>query len=198
MTIKPHNGPLSGRKVMQRALLQRLPQAPQFGTPTGGGMQTGSPIPVYLLAPHRLVDSKPLDWAELTSWRYPVVGAAEASMAEIREGRNGVCDFAGLSRGLLSKRVFDAADLAERSLAAHPTVYEPRLLEVPALRFVALWLFSGEDQLFIPLLEGTPPGSAPLIMVDDVIVLLRARAGAPQPNAAKIQPSAFGISSPTN
>ena len=177
MPINPNAGPTNGRTVMQEALSARVSQTRTTGSPLGGAPQTGSPLPVYDLPIGRMQDARPLDEAMLTSWRYPVIGGLYPALVDIRESANdGLASFGGLSHGPMAARLIQASLLAEQTLGANPERYEPRLLDVPALQFSALWLHGDESEHFISLMDGHPPGTAPLKMVDDIASELRVRA----------------------
>jgi hypothetical protein len=178
MAIKAHKGPPAGLAIVQRALAMREHQATTFSTPLGGSPQTGSPVPLYYLSLQQLNDERPLAAARIVSWQYPVVGGLHPGLAEYRE------DFGdgGMSQGPLPSRFVQASMLAEQELSDNAEEFEPRLLDVPALQFAALWLHSATDKdFFISLLDGSPAGAAPLKVVRDVVPLLRARAASRAP-----------------
>jgi hypothetical protein len=76
----------------------------------------------------------------------------------------------------LAERFLQASAYADEQLGDQAEEYEPRLLDVPALWFAALWLEGSTSRYFIPLLDGRPPGTAPLKMVQDILPILKARA----------------------
>ena len=199
MPIKSHVGPAGGTTTLQRALSARRPHAAV--TPLGGPPQAGAPIPVYHLGVADLANDAPLHRAAHTGWRYPVIGALEPGLADVREALPGQgATFGGLQQGLIARRLLQASLLAETALAGAADNYEPRLLEMPALRFSALWLHAGADNRFVPLLEGRPPGTAPLALLGDVITDLRVRAAA-RPRRHPASPGAAlpaGGRTPTN
>lgn len=176
MPINSNAGPINGRTVMQEALSDRMTQTRTTGSPLGGFPQTGAPLPVYDLPLLQIQDAHPLDAATLTSWRYPVIGGLHPGLADIRESKSGgLASFGGLSHGPMAARLIQASLLAEQTIGAKPEHYEPRLLDVPALQFSALWLHGDESEYFISLMDGHPPGSAPLKVVDEITSELRAR-----------------------
>jgi hypothetical protein len=197
MAIKSNRGPLNGFQVMQRELVARMPQAKIFSSPLGGAPQAGSPVPVYHLPLDRLHDPDPIAAATLTGWRYPVAGAADVGLADIRENPlDGSTRFGGLSFGLLVERFIEASAMAEKMLAAASEEFEPRILDVPALRFAALWLRGPDTEHFVSLLEGRPPGTAPLTLVSSIIGELQARASV---QAKRMLPTGGGApGTPTN
>lgn len=176
MTIKSHAGPIDGRAVMQQALATRVPQAEMFSTPLGGAPQTGSPVPFYHLSLDALTEPNPLEFATMTGWQYPVVGGIDPGLADIRDVPDGPSSFAGLSHGLLAQRFIQASLLAEQALAAQAEEYQPRLLDIPALQFAALWLYGTTTSYFVSLLDGRPAGTAPLKLVTEIMSDLKARA----------------------
>jgi hypothetical protein len=181
MAIKSNAGPTGGRDVVQQALSLRSRHPRTFSAPLGGGAAvpaTGSPVPIYDLTVVQLGQPDPLASAALARWCYPVVEGQHMALVDLRVDDGGrPVEFGGLSRGLLADRFAEAASMAEKLLSAHPADLEPRLLDVPALRFVALWLHGRDEDHFVSLLEGRPPGSQPLALVDDVVAGLRARVG---------------------
>ena len=193
MTIKRLDGPPDGQKVMMRELGKRIPAAARFATPLGGAPQAGSPVPFYHLGLEDLTKQSPLSKATVTGWRFPIVGGIHPGLAIIAGMADGSSStFEGLSHGLIAARFIQAALLANEKLGSDVAEYEPRLLDVPALQFAALWLH-GQKNWFIPLLEGRPLGTAPLAMVSSILPDLRARA------AKRVAPDApVGAGTPTN
>ena len=165
MPIKSHRGPSDGVAVMASALAARSPIKATGYSPLGGAPQVAGPIPFYHLALDKLPSDSAIEQSVQTGWRYPVVGSIKAGLVDIRggEGQAGAT-FGGLSHGIAAERFLEAAQLADKQLAGGVDEYEPRLLDVPALGFLALWLVGPGKSWFIPLLEGKPPGSAPLQM----------------------------------
>jgi len=192
MVIKSNRGPINGYAVMREALATRMPRGGARSASRGvesasldivrpslaGAPQTGAPVPVYHLSLEQLSAEDPLQLATISSWLYPVVGGIRAGLARVREAvPGGAARFSGLSHGIVAQRFMQAALLAEQSLAADAEDFEPRLLDVPALPFVALWLHgNAATEYFIPLLEGRTPGTAPLGLVKEIVPYLRYRA----------------------
>lgn len=171
MAIRAQAGPAGGRDIISAALSRRTHRA-AYLTPLGGAPQAGSPLPVYCLGLADAASAAPLARAIAVGWRYPIVGGANAGLANLEPAEDGYA-FAGVSHGAFAARLVQAAYLAEEALGTTDAAYEPRLLEVPALGLAALWL-NGPDDRFIPLMEGQPPGTAPLRMIDDMEPVLKA------------------------
>jgi hypothetical protein len=177
MAIKSNTGPVNGRAVMQQALASRMRQTTRSITPLGGAPQTGSPVPVHHLPLTRLNDENALAATSVTSWLYPVIGGARPGLADVREIKGAQSPvFGGLSEGTLATRFMEACMLAEQALAGVEEELMPRLLDVPALQFAALWLHGSTSDYFISLLDGNPAGTAPLTIANDALPILRARA----------------------
>ncbi len=119
--------------------------------PTEVGIST--PHPVYNLGLRDVVDDHPPSEDSDTGWRYlvdvgagPVAAAEIATTAESTEPR-----FASLNQGPFVVATVEALPLAEAG--GGPGQYSMRLLRIPALYVLALWLHAedqGED-VFIPL-----------------------------------------------
>ncbi len=195
MAIKPNAGPVGGLGVVQQALSLRARHPRTFSTPLGGAAipATGSPVPIYDLTPAQLMQPDPLALARLARWCYPVADGLRMALVDLHASPGGgPVEFGGLSRGLLADRFVQAASMAEKLLATHAADLEPRLLDVPGLRFVALWLHGQDEDHFVSLLGGRPPGSQALALVDDVVAGLRAQVAAQAPTSGL----AHGPSSP--
>lgn len=196
MTINRANGPAGGRDVVNRALAVRMGSLRAAASPMGGSVGFGSPVPVYHIGLDSVTNqADPLTAARQTSWRFPVIGAGAGSPAGLVTVRETATDpsFEGLSHGVLAQNFLRAASLAEQTFGSSPDVFDPRLLEVPALQYAALWLVGGGTNHFIPLLDGNPPGSAPLSVINDILPALKARVG------YRANAPAHGLtSSPTN
>ena len=200
MAIKSHTGPADGRAVMEAALSTRTPNRMRFTTPLGGAPQSASPVPFFHLSIDQLAGVDPLGTATMTGWRYPIVGGIKPGLADVRgpTGGGAGSQFGGLSHGLMAQRFLEAAILAEQQLGDSAEVYQPRLLDVPALQYAALWLESPTGRRFVPLLEGRPAGTAPLKLVDDIVTDLRSRASARAQQTATPAPGTPAPTTPEN
>jgi hypothetical protein len=105
--------------------------------------------------------------AKQTGWRYLLVQndevVAEAELAGARSGAKGAkgtthkgLEFAGLTHGPFTGATVDGLHAAERLPQIAKADYELRLLKVPAVYLVALWLHGGAGDILIPM--GNPPG----------------------------------------
>ncbi len=122
------------------------------------------PHPVYFVPLDALADGKLLAAAKQTSWRYLLVqdnaAIAEAELSVGRRGAKGAAgrplEFAGLTHGPFAAATVDALGAAERLPQVASSDYELRLLRIPAVYLVALWLHGATDDILIPM--GDPPG----------------------------------------
>ncbi|HTS23306.1 MAG TPA: hypothetical protein VMN79_16035 [Casimicrobiaceae bacterium] len=122
------------------------------------------PHPVYFVPLDALAEGKLLAAAKQTSWRYLIVQDNDAvAEAELTVGRRGAKSaaarplaFAGLTHGPFAAATVDALHAAERLPQVARDDYELRLLRIPAVYFVALWLHGAKEDLLIPM--GNPPG----------------------------------------
>ena len=117
------------------------------------------PHEVYHLGLNAVETDRGVDAAEPVAWRYvsSEAGKPGSTAADVQHGAGGAT-FAGLTQAPFV-RAF--AEAVQRS-AADPTLgvgdFEPRLLQIPALYIVALWLKDGDPSrdVFIPL----PPANS--------------------------------------
>jgi hypothetical protein len=128
------------------------------------------PHPVYVATLDDLASGKLLAAARQTGWRYilvqhdEVVGEAELTTGRSRAkgAKKGAkrtsharLEFAGLTHGPFAGATVDGLHAAERLPQVEKADYELRLLKVPAVYLVALWLHGGNEDILVPL--GQPP-----------------------------------------
>ena len=121
------------------------------------------PHPVYVATLDDLVAGKLLAGAKQTSWRYLLVQGdapvAEAELAAARRGKQRAkgedLEFLGLTHGPFTRATVDALSAAEQLPQVARADYELRLLKVPAVYLVALWLHGDDQDILVPV--GDPP-----------------------------------------
>jgi len=93
--------------------------------------------------------------AEPVGWRYLLGGstATHALAAEVHHRPEGY-QFAGINEGPFNKQMVDMMKRIEPQI--READYEPRLLRIPALYIVALWLKSPNGDLYVPLEPSNP------------------------------------------
>jgi hypothetical protein len=122
------------------------------------------PHPVYFVPLDQLVKGKLLGAAKQTSWRYLLVyrktAVAEAELSARQQGGKGGAakelEFLGLTHGPFTSATIEALTAAEKLPAVVKADYELRLLKVPSVYLVALWLHGASDDILVPM--GDPPG----------------------------------------
>lgn len=148
-----------------------------------------APHQVYLLGLDQLATGSGLASASPSGWRYLLQQDNQAvAAARTITDASGAPVFAEFNSGPFVESTAGALEQAEQVAgAANDEVFEPRLLQVPALHALALWLHSGPDSpdIIIPL-RPAPPQVEPdrEYSVDDYLAALReAAAGVPQVGA---------------
>lgn len=180
MTIRQSRPPEGGRQAISAALSRRLPRAAAL-SPLGGSPATGAALPMYNIELDQTGLPDPLEAATLVGWRYPVVGGPEAGLAHLgTEGTDN--EYQGLTRGYLPQRLVEAASIADEAVGGSSNDYEARLLQIPALRIVSLWMAGENDNRFVILTDGrardieaAPP------LVDDIRPVIEAARRQPSP-----------------
>jgi len=124
------------------------------------------PHPVYVATLDDLAAGKLLANAKQTAWRYLLVQHDEVvAEAELTAGRGAAkgaksarhknLEFAGLTHGPFVGATVDGLHMAENLPQIAKADYELRLLKVPAVYLVALWLHRGDEDILVPI--GQPP-----------------------------------------
>jgi len=155
------------RKAVHAALAQR-PTWDQFMSSLRGDIRLGAPIAHYRIKGKVQLYGNLLETARRTGWRLPVVGGETVGLIHVAKTRSG-WKFEGITEGRVPERLIVAVRKAEEVLAHLPEKLELRLLDIPALRFEAVWLHSrnGTDR-FIALLT-----DAESISEDDICSSIR-------------------------
>lgn len=145
----------------------------------------GAPLPLYNIELNETALPDPLKVARLVGWRYPILGGPEPGLAHLSANRADN-EYQGLTRGYLPTRLIEAAEVADKALGTSTEEYEARLLQIPALRIMALWMAGGSNNRFVLLTDGrTPPNDGPPpAMVDDIRPVIKAARGPNRPPPA--------------
>src|SRR5215471_2294373 len=135
-------------------------------------LEHSEPHPVYVATLDDLAAGKLLSAARQTGWRYLLVHddevVAEAELSAGRPAAKGAkgakksrsakkeeLTFAGLTHGPFSAATVEGLHAAESLPQVEKDDYELRLLKVPAVYLVALWLHGANEDILVPL--GQPP-----------------------------------------
>lgn len=117
----------------------------------------GAPHPVYLLTLDDLTEGRGLDAARPAGWRYLVHRDGRfIAAAELPPG--GTATDLVVNEGPFVAATAAAIEAAERLPEVDAADFEARLLKIPALYTVALWLRSpdGADDLVVPVGDAHP------------------------------------------
>jgi chitosanase len=182
MTIKTPPGPALGMKIVGRAVNDLMPERVAASAAAGVAPQVGQPIPRYLVKLNDLTDVNFLAKAVQIGWRYLIVGAGPAAIADVKQAQSGEPSFDSLIHGDFADRMAQATDLAAQQYEAHPDEFEARILEIPSIYMSALWLHGPRD-VFFSMPEGQS-GKQPPLQEDSSFVLRAVRAAAAKRNAA--------------
>lgn len=165
MAINARSGPPGGIAAIGTELNHLLSRGPGSLAPRAGAEaapagatapRVSQPIPLYTIALQDIDDSEFLSTAKAIGWRYVIFAEGPIAVADVEETEvPGKPRFRRLTRGPISQRLVAAISLAESIYREERSDFELRILEIPALYTVALWL-SGEQDLFIPIADGSP------------------------------------------
>lgn len=162
MSIITANPPTDGAEAIRtgvNSLLMSSGDARRELTPSAGSFASVSmsaPHPVYHATLDGVLDGSLVTSAQFSCWRYFLLDDDRILAAgEIQPGSEEVeRTFLGASTGKSVRSTVRAIARAEKIDAVREKDYELRLLRIPSLYVVALWLHS-EDDLFV-LVPPTP------------------------------------------
>lgn len=110
-----------------------------------------APHPVYFLGLEDVANGKGLAQAKLVSWRYILLNSDRSlAAAEVSLGAN--LEFSHVNQGPYVGATVEAVGLAEGLNEVISDDYELRLLKIPGLYIIALWLHAEQPDIIIPLL----------------------------------------------
>ncbi|MFB4272971.1 hypothetical protein [Nonomuraea sp. GTA35] len=180
--------PPSGVPETVRSKLHALAGDSRFSTPAlrlarQDDLEVSTPHQVFTIGLDDIESGAGLAAARPVSWRYLVTAGSEViASAETTQDADGTPQAAEFTEG----RFVAATDKAVRSVRALPQVekgpFELRLLRIPALYLMALWLHSPAADLLVPLAP-SPIGKegqivAPAQLFGDLARQARARTAA--------------------
>jgi hypothetical protein len=170
-----------------RSHLSRLSQTPAehqnaLAGSTPAELSMEAPHQVYTIGLDQLAAGGGLASARANGWRY-LLRQNNQTVASARTltDATGAPVFAEFNSGPFVQSTAGALQRAEQVAgAANDDAYEPRLLQVPALHAMALWLHSGpkSSDIVIPLPPAPPPVQTDRqYSVDEYLAALREAAG---------------------
>jgi hypothetical protein len=155
MSIRPSPGPNVSNplQIVAKAITDILPSSPG----TGGAIRSVSgALQKFSIALSDIGTSDYLSKAHPSGWQYLISDSGlPIATADLNSDPSGGAKAGAITSGELPDRVQEATALADSLYKNTPEVYEARILEIPGLYFVALWLHADTDDKFFPILEGT-------------------------------------------
>lgn len=165
MPLRLADDPTQIRETVRATLATRIDRG-DVATPSLRGARAddlflAAPHPVYTLGLQALADGRGADVAELTGWRYLVQRdektIASAELHVVGAGA-GTADALELNEGPFVRATERTVEDVSRLQDVADAAYELRLLKIPAVYVIALWLHAGEggSDIFVPIGD-TPP-----------------------------------------
>jgi len=185
MTIARPEEPVGGNVMVEKYVSELLAREHAL---VGGGPEevtfaTSVPLPVYTV---NFSDLKERDFLSKTfqiGWRYLIESGGEDLVADIDVNKDGKSQFGALTRGEYVDRLAQVTSLAEKLFGASKEKFLARILEIPPLYLVAVWMHRDEKTLtedrFLPALLGSEPVASEAekesAFVEKVIALAKQR-----------------------
>ena len=161
MTISVTADPTGGLEVVGDVVPHLLRARPSSDRIVGGGStpKASPALSVYTLGLNDAAKEDALASATFVGWRYLIDDNGTPAIAEIRPtGSGGSPKFSRLTRGSAASGLKRAAGAASAAYGTSGDTYEARILEVPALHSICLWLH-GKSDVFFEYLK--PDGQSP-------------------------------------
>jgi hypothetical protein len=166
MPLRLAEDPTHVRETVRATLAERIDRS-DVATPALRGARAddlflAAPHPVYTLGLQAVGGGQGPDAAELTGWRYLVqrdektIAAAELHLAG---GDAGTARALELNEGPFVRATEAALEDATRLPQLADAAYEFRLLKIPAVYVIALWLHAvdgGGGDVFVPIGDSPP------------------------------------------
>lgn len=160
MPLRLPTPPPTGLEIVRTALeglmstpsLSALALSVGTGDEASKGLEATAPHLVYFIGLDDIAEGRFLSAAKAKNWRYILLeGNTALAAAELTINDSGeVGGFGNVDRGPFVESTSVATALAEGLESVQDRDYELRLLSVPSLYLVALWLH-GENNLLLPL-----------------------------------------------
>jgi hypothetical protein len=111
-----------------------------------------APHPVYFLGLEDVASGGGLSAAKLVSWRYILLnGDNSLAAAEVSLEEGEGLEFSHVNQGPFVGATVEGVGIAEGLDEVSRNDYELRLLKIPGLYIVALWLHADQQDILIPL-----------------------------------------------
>lgn len=162
MTLFVPEPPAEGLRIINEALGSLLSQPASLLSATTGlnldALSAAAPHRCYFVRLESVAGGQILSEAELTGWRYIVLSdelpllAAELNINADED----VPEFSNTNQGPHVEGTVEGVRIAESLDEVRRQDFELRLLEIPSLYVIALWLHGEENNLLIPLPPTNP------------------------------------------
>jgi hypothetical protein len=157
----PISSPRPPRETLEavRAGFEELSSKQGFGTPSlrdadPRRLAVSNPHAVYTLGLADVIAKGGLSEARFVAWRWFVQeGRRTIASVEVREDAEGGHAVSEINEGPFVRSSSEALEAAETLPVAKDQSYEPRLLKIPGVYLVSLWLHADKDydDLFVVL-----------------------------------------------
>jgi hypothetical protein len=161
MPLRNAQAPDQVREIATQALNQVVTQSAATVDQSKTNLTLGDPHPVYVGTLTDFAEGNGVQAATLTGWRQIIFDAAAPVAAlEVSAGKESATyRFSNVNHGPFVESTIRAITNAEGFNSVKNADYEPRILKIPALYTVALWLKreeAGED-ILVPIAPTPPP-----------------------------------------
>lgn len=159
MSLKLPEAPQGTKNIVNHAL-QRAHKSGRFAFAVGAATPV-APHPVYTIGQDELVAGGGVEAAKFAGWRSIILqGDNTVAAVEFAGDGTGLKDFKSVNQGPYVQSTASAIAVAENLPQAKAEDFELRLLQLPSIYVVALWLHGRTQELFIPL-KPAPRGVKP-------------------------------------
>jgi len=120
---------------------------------TAGSLTLSQPHRVYTATAADVVAGSILSSAKEDSWRYLVINNSDEAVAavEVISRDGGPMELTHINEGPFVVGTVDAIAIAEEQVGDGPRDFELRLLRIPSLYLIALWLHADDTDGLIPI-----------------------------------------------
>jgi hypothetical protein len=153
MSLNLQKTPYKVKELALQQLRARLP-AKEYIVALQGSPALSEGVPIYSISPRALKWPNALAMAKRSGWCFLIAHGKEPGTAVVRKYRS-QWSFAGIGLKDFAHRFVTSIRKAETTCASGK-YFDLRLLEIPAVHFYSIWLFSeGGRSRVLPL---APPG----------------------------------------
>jgi hypothetical protein len=151
-TKPPAEGIAIVREAIGKLVSHPSPTTSMLAESVPAELSITAPHPVYFVGLTDVAEGRLLSAATLTGWRYLVLAGEEpigAASVTVRADDENL-QFSHISHGPFVRNTIEGISRAESLAEVQSNDYELRLLDIPGLYVVSLWLHGNDDRI-IPL-----------------------------------------------